>query len=225
MPLSVRGLLVALIAVPCLSVSAVAEDEFPWQITRYKYARLTPEQKQIYLDAYFESMFFILDGITDGNNPEVLQEFNGWIDCVIRTRKDKAWTPDRSWSFAEDMDKSAAWVLYHKVSPLMCYGFDKNAGTSRRILRIYTFEDWERWALKTKAIYLAGFLDTIATFEVRLKEKGMQNHLAELQMLVEATGIDGILAEAVKIRSESKLPLPWTMAAGVEVSRNKVIKQ
>jgi hypothetical protein len=225
MLLSVRSILVALIVVPCLSVSAVAEDKFPWQATMRKFVKMTSDQKQIYLDSFFESMFFILYGITDANNPEALKEVNGWIDCVIQTRKVKNWTPDLSWALAENMDKGAAWVLYHKVAPVICHGFDKNAGTNRRLLRIYTFEDWERWAFKTKAIYLAGFLDTMATFEDRLKEQGMQNHLAELRTLIESVGIDGILAEAVKIRSESKLPLAWTMAAGVEVARNKTIKQ
>lgn len=221
----VRGILFALIVVPCLSVAAIAEDKFPWQMTPNKYARLTPDQKQIYLDAYFESMFFILYGLTDGSDPEALKELNGWIDCILRTRKEKAWSPDRSWSFAEDTDKAAAWVLYHKVSPLMCHGFDKNAGTNRRLLRIYKFEDWEGWVRKTKAIYLAGYLDTIATFESRLKERGMQNNLRELNLVIEGIGIEGILSVTVSIKPKGESPLPLIMAEGLRVARNKLIKQ
>ena len=83
MQLSVRSILVALVVVPCLSVASVAEDKFPWQTNMRKFVKLSPDQKQIYLDSFFESMFFILYGITDANNPEALKEVNGWIDCVM----------------------------------------------------------------------------------------------------------------------------------------------
>ena len=83
---SFRGILFALIVVPCFSGLAMAEDKFPWQMTTTKYASLTPDQRQIYLDAYFESMFFILYGISGGNNPEALKEANGVALPVFRTQ-------------------------------------------------------------------------------------------------------------------------------------------
>ena len=216
------ALLVSLILL-CLLGTALAEDKFPWQVSMDKYARLSPEQQQIYLDSFFESMFFIMYGMTDPANSEALRQINGWIDCVNESRHTGTWSADLSWSLAED--KSAAYVLYTKVSPLICKGFEKKAGTTRRLFKIYSFEDWERWSRKTKSVYLAGFLDTIATFEMRMKENGMQNDLRDLKILIEAIGIDGILSVAITIKSDKKSPLPWIMAASLGSVRKKALKQ
>ena len=217
-----RTFLVSLILL-CLAATGLAEDKFPWQVSMDKYARLSPEQQQIYLDSFFESMFFIMYGMTDPTNSEALRQINGWIDCVNESRQTGTWSADLSWSLAED--KSAAYVLYTKVSPLICKGFEKKSGTTRRLLKIYSFDDWERWSRKTKSVYLAGFLDTIATFEMRMKESGMQNDLRDLRILIEAVGIDGILSVAITIKSDKKSPLPWVMAASLGSVRKKVMKQ
>ncbi len=207
----------------CVPEITSAGENFPWQVSPAKYAQLNPEQQQIYLDSFFESMFFIMYDMTDASNSEALRQLNGWIDCIIESRQGGTWSADLSRSHAEDT--SAAYVLYTHVSPSICKGFEKKAVTTRRLLKIYSYEDWERWSRKTKTVYLAGFLDTIATVEMRMKETGMQNDLRGLKVLVEAIGIDGILSVAVTIKPEKKSPLPWLMAASLGTVRKKVMKQ
>jgi hypothetical protein len=215
-----RTVFLASLILLCLSVTAYAEEKFPWQVSMDKYGKLSPEQQQIYLDSFFESMFFIMYGMTDPANSEALQQINGWIDCILESRETGTWSADLSWSLAEE--KSAAYVLYTKVSPIICKGFEKKAGTSRRLLKIYSPEDWESWPRKTRKVYLAGFLDTIATFEMRMKENGMQNDLRGLKVLIEAIGIDGILSVAITIKSDKKSPLPWLMAESLGTVRKKL---
>lgn len=207
----------------CFSATSYAEEKFPWQMGMAKYGKLSSEQQQIYLDSFFESMFFIMYRMTDPANSEALQQLNGWIDCVLESRQAGTWSADLSGSVSED--KSAAYVLYTKVSPRICRGFEKKAGTDRRLLKIYSFEDWEGWSRKTRSVYLAGFLDTVATFEMRMKENGMQNNLKDLKILIETIGIDRILSVAITITSDKKSPLPWIMAASLGSVRKKVIKQ
>lgn len=202
--------------------SGKEKTEFPAQITSYKHAHLTPEQRKIYLNAYFETMGFILYSFISEKDSGAIKDLNAWIDCVMETKDWETWSPELSWTFGENLDKSAAYILYNKVSPLICKGFEKNAGTQVRTLKIYSYDDWEKWSIKDKAVYLSGCVDTVASFEMRLKDAGLKNRLRDLQIIIEATGIDGILSDVMKIEFERQLPLPWSISRGLGAARKRV---
>jgi hypothetical protein len=202
--------------------SGKEKTEFPAQITSYKNAHLTPEQRKIYLNAYFETMGFILYSFISEKDSGAIKDLNAWIDCVMETKDSETWSPELCWRFGENLDKSAAYILYNKVSPLICKGFEKNAGTQVRTLKIYSYDDWEKWSIKDKAVYLSGCVDTVASFEMRLKDAGLKNRLRDLQIVIEATGIDGILSDVMKIEFERQLPLPWSISRGLGAARKRV---
>jgi hypothetical protein len=149
----------------CFSFVAYRKEksEFPWLITPYKHAHLTLEQRQIYLNAYFETMGFILYGYLPRKDSSAMKQLNAWIDCVMETKDSKKWSPDLGWIFGENLDKSAAYILYNEVSPRICEGYTEKAGTQVRTLKIYSYDDWEKWSLKDKAVYLSGYIDTVAS--------------------------------------------------------------
>lgn len=202
--------------------SGKEKSEFPWMMTAYNYDHLTPEQRKIYLNAYFETMGFILYSHLPEKDSSAMKALNAWIDCVMETKDSETWSPTLSWRFGENLDKSAAYILYNKVSPLICKGYTKKAGTQVRTLKIYSHDDWEKWSIKDKAVYLSGYVDTAASFEMRLKDAGMKNDLRELQIVIEATGIDGILSDVMKIKFERQSTLPWSIARGLGAARKKI---
>jgi hypothetical protein len=107
-------------------------------------------------------------------------------------------------------------------SALICKKYTKKAGTQVRTLKIYSYDDWEKWSLKDKAVYISGFVDTVASVEMRAKDAGMKNDLRDLQIVIEATGIDGILSDVMKINFERQYPLPWSIARGLGAARKRV---
>jgi hypothetical protein len=220
---TIRMLTIFLIIV-CFSYGAYGKEknEFPWMMTAYKYSHLTPEQRKIYLNAYFEAMGFVLYGYCHEKDSSAVKTLNTWIDCVMETKDSETWSPNLSWTFGENLDKSAAYILYNKVSPLICKGFTEKAGTQVRTLKIYSYDDWEKWSLKDKAVYLSGYIDTFASFEMRLKDAGMKNDLRDLQIIIEGTGIDGILSDVMKIEFERQFPLPWSISRGLGAARKRV---
>ena len=197
-------------------------DSFPWLMTPHKHAHLTKEQEKIYLYAYFETVGFILYGHTSQSDPEQIKQTNTWIDCVNDTKNSEKWTPQYGWGLADHLDKSAAYVLYNVVSPLVCEGYFEKADSKVRVLQLFSYPEWDKWSLKDKSVYISGYLDTVVSFQMRLKEAGMQNDLRDIQILVEATGIDGVLSEVIKIKFEKQNPLPWSVSLGVGSARKNV---
>jgi hypothetical protein len=199
------------------------KNEFPWLMTSYKHAHLTTEQKQIYLNAYFETMGFILYSYLDHKDSKAMKQLNAWIDCVTETKQSVNWSPDVGWLFGKNLDKSAAYVLYNEVSPLICEGYTEKAGTQVRTLKLYDYGEWEQWSIKDKAVYLSGYIDTVASFQMRLRDAGMKNDLRDLQIVIEATGIDGILSDIMKIKFERQYPLPWSVSRGLGAAHKRVL--
>lgn len=208
----------------CFSFVAHGKEktEFPWLMTPYKHAHLTPEQRQIYLNAYFETMGFILYSYLPRKDSSAMKQLNAWIDCVMETKDSKKWSPDLGWIFGENLDKSAAYILYNEVSPQICEGYTEKAETRVRTLKIYSYDDWEKWSLKDKAVYLSGYVDTVASFQMRLRDAGMKNDLQDLQIVIEAIGIDGILSDVMKMKFEHQYPLPWSISRGLGAARKRV---
>src|SRR3972149_9076045 len=200
-----------------------AKNEFPWLMTSYKHAHLTPEQRQIYLNAYFETMGFILYSYLPRKDSKAMKQLNAWIDCVMETRGSEKWSPDLGWIFGKNLDKSAAYIFYNEVSPLICEGYTEKAGTQVRTLKLYNYDDWGKWSVKDKAVYLSGYVDTVASFQMRLRDAGMKNDLRDLQIVIEATGIDGILSDVMNMKFERQYPLPWSISRGLGAARKRVL--
>ena len=196
--------------------------EFPWLMTSYKHTHLNPEQKRIYLNAYFETIGFILYSYLRREDTNALKHQNAWINCVMETKDSERWSPDLRWIFGKNLNKSAAYVLYNVVSPLVCKGYLEKAGTQVRILKIYSYGDWEKWSIKDKAIYLSGYIDAAASFQMRLRDFGKKNHVRDLRIVIEATGIDGILSDVMKTDFERQYPLPWSISRGLGAARRRV---
>jgi hypothetical protein len=199
------------------------KNEFPWLMTSYKHAHLTAEQKQIYLNAYFETVGFILYSYLDHKDSKATKQLNAWIDCVTETKQSVSWSPDLGWLFGKNLDKSGAYVLYNEVSPLICEGYTEKAGTQVRTLKLYNYGEWGKWSIKDKAVYLSGYIDTVASFQMRLRDAGMKNDLRDLQIVIEATGIDGILSGIMKIKFERQYPLPWSISRGLGAARKRIL--
>lgn len=198
------------------------KSEFPWLMTPYKHAHLTLEQRQIYLNAYFETIGFILYSHLPPKDSSAMKQLNAWIDCVMETKDSGKWSPDLGWISGENLDKSAAYILYNVVSPHICEGYTEKPGTRVRTLKIYSYDDWEKWSLKDKAVYLSGYVDTVASFQMRLRDAGMKNDVRSLLIVIEATGIDGILSDVMKIKFERQCPLPWSISRGLGAARKRV---
>jgi hypothetical protein len=199
------------------------KNEFPWLMTLYKHAHLTTEQKQIYLNAYFETMGFIFYSYLDHKDFKAMKQLNAWIDCVTETKQSVNWSPDVGWLSGKNLDKSAAYVLYNEVSPLICQGYTEKAGTQVRTLKLYNYGEWKKWSIKDKAVYLSGYIDTVASFQMRLRDAGVKNDLQDLQIVIEATGIDGILSDIMKIKFERQYSLPWSISRGLGVAFKRVL--
>lgn len=198
------------------------KNEFPWLMTSYKHAHFTTDQKQIYLNAYFETMGFILYNYLDHKDFKAMKQLNAWNDCVTETKQSVNWSPDLGWLFGKNLDKSAAYVLYNEVSPLICKEYTEKAGTQVRSLNLYNYGEWEKWSIKDKAVYLSGYIDTVASFQMRLRDAGMKNDVRDLQIVIEATGIDGILSDIMKIKFEQQYPLPWSISRGLGAAHKRV---
>ena len=194
-------------------------------MTSYKHGHLTPEQKKIYLYAFFETMGFILYSYLSHEDPNAMKHLNAWIDCVMETKDSATWSPDLSWTFAENLNKSASYILYNKISPLICKDYLEKAGSKVRTLKIYNYNDWENFSLKDKAVYLSGYLDTVASFQMRLKSAGKSNDLRNLEIVLEATGIEGILSDVMKTDFEQDYPLPWSISRGLGATRKRVFSE
>jgi hypothetical protein len=192
-------------------------------MTSYKHAHLTPNQQNIYLNAYFETMGFILYSHSPRQDPNAMKQLNAWIDCVMETKDSDKWNPELGWMFGENLKKSSAYVLYNIVSPPVCKDYLEKAGTQVRTLRIYSYDHWKSFSLKDKAVYLSGYLDTVASLEMRLEAAGMKNNLRDLLIVIEATGIDGILSDLMATEFEPQYPLPWSMSRGLGAARKRVL--
>ena len=196
------------------------QQEFPWQMNMYKYAHLSANQKKIYLYSYFETIGFVLYSYTaDRNDKNYLSE---WIDCVLKTKDSNTWTPEFGWSLGHDLKKSAAYVLYNKVSPVVCKKRSAELKSGAQVLILYNYSDWEKFSIKDKAVYLAGYLDTIASIEMRRKAAGGENDLRTLRIIIEAAGIDGILSDVLEVEFERKYPLPWSISRGLGITKMKI---
>ena len=221
-------LLVSLLSLVNSAEKVEAESLFPWLMTNYKHAHLTDKQKAIYRDAVFETAGFILYGRANGKNPNRIKTLNAWTNCVNKLRDNPSWSPNLSWRWGKDLDKSAAYVLYNLVAPLKCQPYfeyyEEAEGSPRKILRLFNFEDWEAFSLKEKAVYVSGYVDLAAVLELRKKEAGVKSSLRDIQIIIEATGIDGILDEVLKIQFEKQFPLPWSIARGFGAARDRVFK-
>lgn len=198
------------------------KKELPWLMTPYKHTHLNQEQKRIYLNAYFETIGFILYSYLSREDTNAMKQLNAWIDCVMETKDSEKWSPDIGWVFGKNLDKSAAYVLYNVVSPLVCDGYPERAGTQVRTLKIYSYGDWKKWSIKDKAVYLSGYVDTVMSFQMQLKDAGNKNDVRDLQIVIEATGIDGILSDVMKTDFERQHPLPWSISRGLGAARNRV---
>ncbi len=165
---------------------------FPWQTTAIKYSDLSPEQKQIYLNAYFETTGFILYNYLDKNDPNAMKHLNALIDCVGETNDLKKWSPNIGWIWGDNLDKSAAYILYNTVSPIVCEDYLDKADTQARTLKIYNYSDWKKWSKEDKTIYLSGYIDTTASFFMRLYNTGEKKDIENLITVVKTAGIDGM---------------------------------
>lgn len=221
-------LLISLLSLVNSAKKAEAESSFPWLMTNYKHAYLTDKQKAIYRDAFFETSAFILYGRANSKNPNRIKTLNAWINCINKLRDNPSWSPNLKWAFGEDLDKSAAYVLYNSVAPMKCQPYfeyyEDTEGTTRKILRLFSYEDWEAFSLKEKAVYVSAYVDMAAVLELRKKEAGVKSSLHDIQIIIEATGIDGILDEVLKTQFEKQFPLPWSIAQGFGAARDRILK-
>ena len=87
---------------------------------------------EISLNAFFETVGYILYSYLSHEDPNAMKHLNAWIDCVMETKDSATWSPDLSWRFAENLNKSAAYILYNKTAPLICEGHFEKAGTQAR---------------------------------------------------------------------------------------------
>ncbi len=188
----------------------------------YKHAHLNKKQEKIYLYAYFETVAFIIYG--NAPRDELGKELNTWINCVKNTKLSN-WISLLNWNFSEHLDKSAAYVLYNKVSPVVCADHLKNTDTKVRVLKLFDYNDWRKWSIKDKSVYISGYLDTVASFQIILKEQGEENDLRDLEIVIEAIGIDGILSEVVKTKFKKQHPLPWSISRGLGNARKQVMSK
>ena len=205
--------------------TAGEKSDFPWLMTSYKYDHLNPDQKRIYLNAYFETAGFVLYGHAPREDARAMKNLNTLIDCVTETKDKEIWSPNLDWGFGKNLDKSVAYVLHNTISPLVCKEYAEKAGTKDRVLRIYTYRDWEKWSIKDKAVYVSGYLDTGASFQMRLRDAGVRNDLQDLSIVIDATGIDGILSDVMKIKFEPQYPLPWSISRGLGVARDRIFSK
>jgi hypothetical protein len=219
--------LVTLFVVGWFSCAAIGADksDFPWLMTPYKYAHLNPEQRRIYLNAYFEAAGFVLYNYAPREAAGAMKNLNIWIDCVTETRNKETWSPDLDWVFGKNLDKSVAYVLYNTVSPLVCKEYAEKAGTTDKMLRIYTYRDWKEWSTKEKAVYVSGYIDTVASFQMRLRDAGAPNDLKDLRIVIEVTGIGGIVSDVMKIQFEPQYPLPWSVSRGLGAARDRILSK
>jgi hypothetical protein len=203
---------------------ATAGDTFPWLIKTYKHSHLSDKQKAIYRDAFFETSSFLIYGHTGQVGPHQFKHLNAWTNCVLQTRNRKSWTPNLNWTFAKDLDKSGAYVLYNSAAPIICKSHTEAAGKTPKFLKLFSYEDWLRFSLKEKATYVSGFVDMAATLEHRKKEFSGKSSLRDIQIVIEAIGIEGILDEVLRVKFETKFPLPWSIARGFGAARNRVFQ-
>jgi len=209
----------------CFSAVSHAQTPsgFPWLMTQYKYDHLSDKQQDIYLNSFFESAGFILYSYLPHDNPDAVKTMNTWFDCVNETKDSKnKWSPWASWMSGENLDKSPAYILYNVVSPLVCEGYEERADSELRVLRIYSYDDWLDWSIKNKAVYLAGYVDTVASFQMRMRDKGVDDDLGDLLILIEAYGIEGILSDVMNVNFETQYPLPWSISRGMGAAKRRV---
>lgn len=200
--------------------------DFPWQVTAIKHGDLSPEHKQIYLNAYFETMIFILYSYLDKNDPDAMKYLNGFIDCIDETNDLKQWSPKIGWIWGDDLDKSAAYILYNKVTSIVCKNYLNEAvDTQAKTLRIYRYSDWEKWSNKDKTIYMSGYIDTTATFFMRMGNAGEKKDIKNLLTVIEKEGVGGVLSNIKLADLKQGNPLPWAMAYALGRTRNKVISK
>ncbi len=50
----------------------------------------------------------------------------------------------------------------------------------------------------------------------------MKNDVRDLQIVIEATGIDGNLSDVIEIKLERQYSLPWSMSRGLGTARKRV---
>jgi len=215
---------ITLLFIGCFLYVSHSEEtsNFPWLMTIYKYEHLTKQQKNIYLYAYFETVGFILYGYTNQKDSSAMKTINAWIDCIMETKGSEKWSPYIGWIFGNNIDKSPAYILLNQVSPIVCEGYEEKAGTKLRALTLYDYTNWENFSIKDKSVYISGYIDTAASLEMRLKDAGIKNNLRDLQIVIEATGIDGILSDVMKTQFEKNYPLPWSISRGLGAAHKRV---
>ena len=208
--------------------SEIKKPEYPNIVGNYKWTHMTPEQKRVYAVGVLEALAFNIYSIASKNNPRGIQIYNNFVDCVLQTKSklpgDKVerggdWSPSLGWLFGENLDKSAAWVIYNDISPLICKDFE-NKETKKEIqmLKIFDYPNWQKFSLKEKSLYVGAYVDVASALYMRKLEVGRSERarkdLTAIQICIEAIGIDGILSEVMEVDFHETWPLPWSVAKG-----------
>jgi|GEM_PF-4841454 len=79
--------------------------------------------------------------------------------------------------FGDALDKSAAYIFYNVVSPIVCEGFPGNENATPKNLELFNYGDWGKWSIKDKAVYISGYIDTVVSSQMRLRDAGVKNDL------------------------------------------------
>lgn len=166
--------------------------------------------------------------MTSKDHPRAVKLYNNFVDCVLHTKnklpRDKVerggdWSPSLGWLLGENLDKSAAWVIYNDISPMVCKDFEnKEAKKEIQTLKIFDHVNWKKFSLKEKALYVGAYVDVASALYMRRLEAGRDKRakkdLTAIQICIEAIGIDGILSEVMEVDFHETWPLPWSVAKG-----------
>ena len=107
-------------------------------------------------------------------------------------KNDNGWNPNYRWLFAENLDRSVAYIFYNYSSPTVCKGFSEQKTRVKAkpdILRQTSYEEWSGWTTEDRGVYVLGYLDTAQALEARKVENGLENSMSEITELIEAVGV------------------------------------
>ena len=206
---------------------AQAKQDVPVIVGFLEWGQLNPEERVIYVNAYLETHAFIFYSAVPDEDTNGRKHYNAFISCIENT-KDRLpttdedviagqhWSPDAApgWIFAEVLDKSAAWVLFREIAPLLCEDYFDGSDSQKQALQIYTVQDWNNFSHNQRILYVASYLDTALTVEEIYVDIKGSGELQAISACIQIIGLEGILTKVEKMHFDHSLPLPWSVAKG-----------
>jgi hypothetical protein len=178
----------------------------PRLMTDYKWAWLTPQQREIYTKGFLETTSFYLYSYSRKDDEEHAKIFSDWTACAESVPLSRWQTLD--WTIRGETQKTVA-AQFYDIASIVCKELVGKGDKKWRSVWLLKPAEWKSLSLHDRAIYLMAYAETV--FQTARRSKNASDE-RKLDICLASAGIEGLLSSMEQTKIEWQFPLPWSVS-------------